>query len=115
MRHAGAQREPGKCFSDGIETEVKFMHANKYYKAAAEAGDVDSLAHYGHSMLSSRGMRKNERTAINLLKIASGAVLHKVFHHLFDIMRTKQNILSSCVLFLRFRYGFIVKLLFTLP
>lgn len=39
------------------------------YKAAAEAGDEAALCYYGVCMLFGDGLRRNERVAVDLLKL----------------------------------------------
>lgn len=70
LRHAEAHKLLGYCFETRFGTEANLVPAAKYYKAAAEAGNVRALTYYGFNMLYGRGIEENEPAAVHLLKIA---------------------------------------------
>lgn len=66
-----AYAEMGVCLEQGIGVERNIKEAVRYYKKAAEKGDLLGMTHYGLSLAQGAGIRKNTRRGMEWLMKAA--------------------------------------------
>lgn len=69
--YVGGKRLVGYCLHAGMGTDVDLVQSAKYYKVAAEAGDVHTLCHFALSIIFGHGVERNPKFGVGLLRTAA--------------------------------------------